>query len=105
LIPVASISTGDMYVTASCSLVMHVSNLIVHMHFANGSSSALNYTYSGTKLLKLLLKNYPLKRTLIHGACVKARLPGSAEMKPKEMGNYDNCMLIALPFSKDVCYF
>jgi len=41
----------------------------------------------------LSFKNYPLNRTLIHGACVKGRLPGPDQKPKKRMGSYCNFMI------------
>jgi len=64
---------------------MCISNLIAYI-LQMARSNVFNCTYPGTNLLNNYptLKKSPLNRTLVHGACVKARLhTGSPEMQAK----------------------
>jgi len=85
LISVANTSTGDSYVTTSCCLSMCISNLIAYICKWLGAMCSTAHTQAQScSVTTQLFKNSPLNRTLVHGACVKARLhTGSAEMQAK----------------------
>ena len=81
LISVANTSTGDTHVTTCCCLSM------CSHKWLGAMCSTAHTPAQSCSVTTQLLKNYPLNRTLVHGACVKAglhaRLTRSAEMQAK----------------------